>query len=165
MLAPDLTVAENIFVENLTSGRKLINWKTLNKSAQELLDNLGFGDIDPAAKVGTLSVAYQQVVEICKSLSQDVKVLILDEPTAVLTFREIEKLFELLVKLKKDGVSIIYISHRLEEIFRLCDQITVMKDGCFVRQVRTDEIHKEQLINLMVGRDLKDIFQIGRAHV
>ena len=158
MLAPDLTVAENIFVENLTSGRKLINWKTLNKSAQELLDNLGFGDIDPAAKVGTLSVAYQQVVEICKSLSQDVKVLILDEPTAVLTFREIEKLFELLVKLKEDGVSIIYISHRLEEIFRLCDQITVMKDGCFVRQVRTDEIHKEQLINLMVGRDLKDIF-------
>lgn len=158
MLAPDLTVAENIFVENLTSGKKLINWKSLNQSAKALLEELGFSDIDPAAKVNTLSVAYQQVVEICKSLSQRVKVLILDEPTAVLTFREIEKLFALLNKLKGEGVSIIYISHRLEEIFQLCDEITVMKDGCFVKQVKTKEIDKEHLITLMVGRDIKDIF-------
>lgn len=158
MLAPDLTVAENIFVENLTSGKKLINWKSLNQLAKALLEELGFSDIDPAAKVNTLSVAYQQVVEICKSLSQQVKVLILDEPTAVLTFREIEKLFALLNKLKEEGVSIIYISHRLEEIFQLCDEITVMKDGCFVKQVKTKEIDKEHLITLMVGRDIKDIF-------
>lgn len=158
MLAPDLTVAENIFVENLTSGKRLINWKTLNHSAKQLLEELGFGEINPAAKVSTLSVAYQQVVEICKSLSQKVKVLILDEPTAVLTFREIEKLFALLKKLKGEGVSIIYISHRLEEIFQLCDEITVMKDGCFVKQVKAGEIDKERLIGLMVGRDIKDIF-------
>ena len=158
MLAPDLTVAENIFVENLTSGKRLINWKTLNHSAKQLLEELGFGEINPAAKVSTLSVAYQQVVEICKSLSQKVKVLILDEPTAVLTFREIEKLFALLKKLKGEGVSIIYISHRLEEIFQLCDEITVMKDGCFVKQVKAVEIDKERLIGLMVGRDIKDVF-------
>ena len=158
MLAPDLTVAENIFVENLTSGKRLINWKTLNHSAKQLLEELGFGEINPAAKVSTLSVAYQQVVEICKSLSQKVKVLILDEPTAVLTFREIEKLFALLKKLKGEGVSIIYISHRLEEIFQLLDEITVMKDGCFVKQVKAGEIDKERLIGLMVGRDIKDIF-------
>ncbi len=158
MLAPDLTVAENIFIENLTSGKKLINWKTLNQSARQLLEELGFGEIDPSAKVNTLSVACQQVVEICKSLSQKVKVLILDEPTAVLTFREIEKLFTLLRRLKEEGVSIIYISHRLEEIFQLCDEITVMKDGCFVKQVKTGDIDKDRLISLMVGRDIKDIF-------
>lgn len=158
MLAPDLTVAENIFIENLTLGKKLIDWKTLNQSARALLEELGFGEINPAAKVSTLSVAYQQVVEICKSLSQKVNVLILDEPTAVLTFREIEKLFALLKKLKGEGVSIIYISHRLEEIFQLCDEITVMKDGSFVKQVKAAEIEKNQLIDLMVGRDIKDIF-------
>lgn len=158
MLAPDLTVAENIFIDNLASGKRLINWKELNRSAKRLLEELGFGEINPTAKAGALSVAYQQVVEICKSLSRKVKVLILDEPTAVLTFREIEKLFALLRKLKSEGVSIIYISHRLEEIFQLCDEITVMKDGSFVKQVRADEIDKERLIGLMVGRDIKDIF-------
>lgn len=158
MLAPDLTVAENIFVENLTSGKRLINWKTLNRSAGELLEELGFGEIDPSAQVSALSVAHQQVVEICKSLSQKVKVLILDEPTAVLTFREIEKLFALLRKLKQEGVSIVYISHRLEEIFQLCDEITVMKDGSYVTQVKAADIDKEQLISLMVGRDIQDIF-------
>lgn len=158
MLAPDLTVAENIFIDNLASGKRLINWKELNRSAKRLLEELGFGEINPTAKAGALSVAYQQVVEICKSLSRKVKVLILDEPTAVLTFREIEKLFALLRKLRSEGVSIIYISHRLEEIFQLCDEITVMKDGSFVKQVRADEIDKERLIGLMVGRDIKDIF-------
>ena len=155
MLAPDLTVAENIFIENL---HPLINWKELNAQAKQLLAELGFEDIDPAAKVSSLSVAYQQITEICKALSQKVKVLILDEPTAVLTFREIEKLFQLLEKLKNEGTSIIYISHRLEEIFQLCDEITIMKDGSFVAQVKTTEITKDQLTSLMVGRDLKDIF-------
>ena len=158
MLAPDLTVAENIFIDRFAGGSKLVNWKQLNKDAKVLLCQLGFDDIRPTTKVGTLSVAYQQVVEICKSLSRDVKVLILDEPTAVLTFKEIEKLFKLLNQLKKDGVSIIYISHRLEEIFELCDEITVMKDGSYVKQVKAGEINKDTLISMMVGRDIKDIF-------
>lgn len=158
MLAPDLTVAENIFIDRFASGGKLINWKKLNEDARQLLEELGFEEIRPTTKVGTLSVAYQQVVEICKSLSRNVSILILDEPTAVLTFKEIEKLFTLLRKLRSEGVSIIYISHRLEEIFQLCDEITVMKDGAYVRTVRAETINKDELISMMVGRDIKDIF-------
>lgn len=158
MLAPDLTVAENIFIDRFASGEKLVHWKKLNEDARHLLCELGFEDISPSTRVGTLSVACQQVVEICKCLSRNVKILILDEPTAVLTFKEIGKLFALLQKLKSEGVSIIYISHRLEEIFELCDEITVMKDGTYVETVKTDSIDKDQLISMMVGRDIKDIF-------
>lgn len=158
MLAPDLTVAENIFIDRFASGEKLVHWKKLNEDARYLLCELGFEDISPSTRVGTLSVACQQVVEICKCLSRNVKILILDEPTAVLTFKEIGKLFALLRKLKSEGVSIIYISHRLEEIFELCDEITVMKDGTYVETVKTDSIDKDQLISMMVGRDIKDIF-------
>lgn len=158
MLAPDLTVAENIFIDRFASGEKLVHWKKLNEDARHLLCELGFEDISPSTRVGTLSVACQQVVEICKCLSRNVKILILDEPTAVLTFKEIGKLFALLRKLKSEGVSIIYISHRLEEIFELCDEITVMKDGTYVETVKTDSIDKDQLISMMVGRDIKDIF-------
>ena len=140
MLAPDLTVAENIFIDRFASGEKLVHWKKLNEDARHLLCELGFEDISPSTRVGTLSVACQQVVEICKCLSRNVKILILDEPTAVLTFKEIGKLFALLQKLKSEGVSIIYISHRLEEIFELCDEITVMKDGTYVETVKTDSI-------------------------
>ena len=150
MLAPDLTVTENIFIDRLSKDGKIIKWNMLNKEAEKLLRDMGFDEIKPTTKVAELSVAYQQVVEICKSISRNVKVLILDEPTAVLTVREIEKLFALLRKLKKEGVSIIYISHRLEEIFELCDSITVMKDGAFVDCVKASDITKDELIRKMV---------------
>lgn len=158
MLAPHLTVAENIFIDRLAQGGALINWKRLKKEAAEILKKLGFANINPNQRVSTLSVAYQQVVEICKNLSREAKVLVLDEPTAVLTFSEIEKLFSLIRMLRDQGVSIIYISHRLDEIFELCDTITVLKDGTFVRQVDTKEIDKQGLINSMVGRDLSTLF-------
>lgn len=158
MLAPDLTVTENIFIDRLSKDGKIIKWNTLNKEAGELLRNMGFEEIDPKTRVADLSVAYQQVVEICKSISRDAKVLILDEPTAVLTVKEIEKLFHLLRKLKSEGVSIIYISHRLEEIFELCDTITIMKDGTFVECVEAGSIDKDYLIRKMVGRELSQMF-------
>ena len=158
MLAPDLTVTENIFIDRLSKDGKIIKWNMLNKEAEKLLRDMGFDEIKPTTKVAELSVAYQQVVEICKSISRNVKVLILDEPTAVLTVREIEKLFALLRKLKKEGVSIIYISHRLEEIFELCDSITVMKDGAFVDCVKASDITKDELIRKMVGRELSQMF-------
>ena len=126
MLAPDLTVAENIYIDRLSEGKAFINWKKLREDAKKQLDKLGFSDIDPNAKCGSLSVAYQQVVEICKCLTRDANVLVFDEPTAVLTFSEIEKLFEVINKLKENGVSIIYISHRLEEIFELSQHITIL---------------------------------------
>lgn len=158
MLAPDLTVAENIFIDKLVQSGFIINWKELKRKAKEQLLKLGFEDIDPGAKVETLSVAYQQVVEICKCLTRNSKVLVLDEPTAVLTFSEIKKLFEIIRQLKKDGVSIIYISHRLEEIFELCDNITVLKDGNYVDTVETGSIDKNKLLTMMVGREISQLF-------
>ena len=165
MLAPHLTVAENIFIDRLSEGSKLINWRGLNKRAKEILEQLGFGEINAKAQVGSLSVAHQQVVEICKNLTRNAKILVLDEPTAVLTFSEIEKLFGLIEKLKNDGVSIIYISHRLEEIFRICDTITVLKDGTFVKEVDTSAIDKGSLVNLMVGRDVSTLFPERHAEI
>jgi ribose transport system ATP-binding protein len=108
--------------------------------------------------VGSLSVAYQQVVEICKCLTRNAEVLVLDEPTAVLTFSEIEKLFSIIRKLKSEGVSVIYISHRLEEIFQLSDSITVLKDGANVATVETASINKEALVAMMVGREITQMF-------
>lgn len=165
MLAPDLTVAENIFIDQLAGGKKTINWKELRKKAKEQLLRLGFDDISPTAKVGSLSVAYQQVVEICKNLTRNAKVLVLDEPTAVLTFSEIQKLFEIIRKLRDDGVSIVYISHRLEELFELSDRITVLKDGGYVGTVETASIDKAKLVTMMVGREMSQMFPERHAKI
>jgi ribose transport system ATP-binding protein len=165
MLAPDLTVAENIFIDKMVDSGMIINWKQLKRKAKEQLEKLGFEDIDPGAKVGNLSVAYQQVVEICKCLTRNSKVLVLDEPTAVLTFSEIEKLFSIIGQLKSEGVSIIYISHRLEEIFRLSDRITVLKDGKYVDTVVTSSINKEALLGMMIGREITQLFPERHAKI
>jgi ribose transport system ATP-binding protein len=154
-------VGENIFIDRLSQGgmtKGLINWRSLNKKAQDLLNELGFSAIKSKMAVNNLSVAYQQVVEICKSLSRNARVLILDEPTAVLTFSEIEKLFELLHRLKAKGVCIIYVSHRIDEIYRICDKVTILKDGEYVATHSVNNISKTQLINSMVGRELSDLF-------
>lgn len=165
MLAPELTVAENIFIDRLSAGKVAINWKKLRADAKEQLEKLGFGDIDPNAKCGSLSVAYQQVVEICKCLTRNAKILVFDEPTAVLTFSEIRKLFEVINKLKDEGVSIIYISHRLEEIFELSQHITILKDGTYVDTVDTDKFDKQRLVNLMVGREMTDMYPERHAKI
>jgi ribose transport system ATP-binding protein len=157
-LATDLTVAENIFLDNITVGQRFVNWKLLRQKARELLERLNFGDIDETAIVSDLSIAYQQVVEICKSLSRDVSILVLDEPTALLSNKEVDKLFELLFTLKKQGVSIVYISHRLDEIFRITDRITVLKDGQTVGTVNTADVDKETLVNMMIGRSISDYY-------
>lgn len=163
MLAPDLTVAENIFLDKLSDKGKLINWKSLKMKARKQLSKLGFEEINPSAKVGTLSVAYQQIVEICKCLTRNADVLVLDEPTAVLTFSEIEKLFSIIRHLKSEGVSIVYISHRLEEIFELSDKITVLKDGKYENTVPTISITKEELVSMMVGREITQMFPTRNA--
>ncbi|MCD8140515.1 MAG: sugar ABC transporter ATP-binding protein [Planctomycetaceae bacterium] len=165
VLAPDLTVAENIFIDRLAGGKGFIHWRDLNAKAAELLARLGFTDIRPDDRVGDLKVAYQQVVEICKALSRDSKVLILDEPTAVLTFREKEKLFGLLRDLQTQGVTIVYISHRLEELFELCSDITVFKDGEYVDTVSVAGSTIDRLINMMVGRELSNLFPTRHATI
>ena len=166
VLAPDLTVAENIFIDRLAAkGSLAINWSKLYKDTEKLLASLGFEEIGAKTKIRELSVAYQQVVEICKALSRNTKILVLDEPTAVLTFSEIEKLFDLLRELKSQGVSIIYISHRLEEVYQLCDHVTILKDGEYVNDYNISDIDKNSLINSMVGRELTDLFPKRESNI
>ena len=156
-LAPDLTVAENIFLDSLSSNKGVINWKELNKKAEKVLAQLGF-DISPEEKVGNLSVAYQQMVEIAKSLARDVKILILDEPTAVLSEREIKILFSQLKLLKGQGVTILYISHRLEEIFMIADGISVIKDGESMGDLDPKTCTEDDIIAAMVGRKFENLY-------
>lgn len=166
VLAQHLSVAENIFLDRLTKSKAgILNWKELYKEADELLEKLGFSDIKSNQKVASLSVGYQQVVEICKALSKKAKVLILDEPSAVLTFSEIEKLFELLRGLKKQGIAIVYISHRLNEIFELCDYVTVLKDGCLVGNYGIESLDKKSLVDKMVGREFSTLFPKREAEI
>ena len=155
-LAKDLSVAENIFLDDLRR-RYFVNWKKINKEAYEIIKSIGF-DIDPRALVKDLSVAYKQVVEICKVLSKNVRILILDEPTAVLNDSEAEVLFKILKQLREQGVSIIYISHRLEEIFKLGDVITTIKDGEITGVNNVSDVNIDKVIELMIGRELSDKF-------
>lgn len=157
-LMPHLSVAENILIDSLGNGKPLLNWKEIYRRARELLDGLGYTDIDEKVPVGTLSTAYQQVVEICKALARSSDVLVLDEPTALLSTSEVVKLFATLKNLRCEGKSIVYISHRLEEVFELSDRITVLKDGRNVTTVQTSEISSEDLVKLMVGRDPSNLF-------
>jgi ribose transport system ATP-binding protein len=164
-LAKDLSVAENIFLEDLTEGKKTIHWRQMNSRARVLLEKLNFGQINENAIISDLSVAYQQVVEICKALSKDASILVLDEPTALLASSEAEQLFKLLLNLKSQGTTIIYISHRLDEIFKICDRITVLKDGSYIDTVEKSMIDDKKLVNMMIGRDLKDYFPHRNAVV
>ncbi|MCQ4628517.1 sugar ABC transporter ATP-binding protein [Shinella sp. CPCC 100929] len=156
-LASDLTVAENILIETLGHGM-FVNRRAMHARAAELLARMGFDDIDPGEIAGGLTIARQQVVEICKALSRDCSILVLDEPTAVLTTHETEKLFNLVRRLRDQGVCIVYISHRLDEIFSLCDRVTVLKDGATVGTWETGALDHTSLVNLMIGRELKDFF-------
>ncbi|MCC8165748.1 MAG: sugar ABC transporter ATP-binding protein [Planctomycetes bacterium] len=166
MLAKHLSVAENIFIDRMAGGNFFINWAKLYEQAREQLDRLGFGEIDPSTPVGNLSIAYQQVVEICKCLTRNSRILVLDEqPTAVLTFSEIRKLFGIIDNLRRSGVAIIYISHRLEEIFEIADSITVLKDGHYVDTVRTADTNKNELVTMMVGREMNQLFPERHATI
>ena len=153
-LAPDLTVAENIFLGELPS---LISHGDLRRRAKDLIDRLGF-QIDPNRIVGTLAVAHQQVVEIAKALSQDIKIIVFDEPTAVLAAQDAMRLHQIIRGLRDRGVGIVYISHRLDEVFDIADRMTVMKDGQTVGTVKTGDVKIDDIIRMMVGRPISTMF-------
>ncbi len=150
-----LTVAQNIFIgrEPKQGMPFLLNEKALNSQTKELLDRMHL-NVNPRTKVADLTVAKQQMVEIAKALSFNSEVLIMDEPTAALTDTEIDELFSFIRKLRADGVGIIYISHRLEELKRITDRITVMRDGRYIDTVKTDETRIDTIISMMVGRTI-----------
>jgi ribose transport system ATP-binding protein len=161
-LVPDLSVAENIFLSQLASQGFWMKWGRLKRRADELIKSIGF-DIDPTTPVRKLSIARQQIVEIAKALSEKVKVLILDEPSAVLGTQEIHRLFETLKRLSKEGVSIIYITHHLEEVFEIADRITILKDGASVDCLAVSDTGKDELVRLMLGRSLDAMFPERQA--
>ena len=157
-LCGDATVAENIFMPEINAGRSAwMNYASLDERAAKVLQRLG-QDIDPAALVKDLSISTQQLIEIAKALTLDCKVLILDEPTAALTDNESAALFRVLHDLKAQGIGIIYISHRMAEIFAHCDSVTVLRDGRHVHTGPLAELDADGLVRRMVGRDLGNYY-------
>lgn len=161
-LVPHLTVAENIFLAREPRKGWLIDRVALRRNAQQCLDRLGL-DIAPDTLVKTLSVAQQQMVEIAKALSLNAQVLIMDEPTSSLTESETRKLFAIIHELKRAGVGIVYISHRLDELAQIVDRVTVLRDGRHVSTDRFADTSVEQIVVKMVGRSLSDVFPKRRA--
>ncbi len=156
-LVNELSVAENIYLHQLSTHKFWINWEQINQDAKALIQSLGF-DIPSTKKIKELSPVQKQVVEIAKALSQDTKVLILDEPTTVFDPKDTQKLFDNLIRLKEQGISIIYISHHLEEIFKIADSITILKDGAVNGSMPVEDIDIDGVIQLMIGRELKELY-------
>lgn len=156
-LVPSLTVQENLFLGREMSAGGLLKARAMRKEARRLIEDLGF-DLDPTRRVEDLSRAHQQMTEIAKALLGNVKVLILDEPTASLTERETGHLFELIAKLKNEGVGIIYVSHRMREIRALADRITILRDGRLIKTVDAGSVSDSELVELMTGRKIEVFF-------
>lgn len=154
-LFPNLSVEENIYIgqDSQKNGWSKIDWKKIKISAKKALKELGV-DINPHARVEQLSIAQQQLVEIARALVFDSKLIVMDEPTSSLSSSEVEKLYNIIEKLKKQGISIIFISHKLKELFKVSDRFTVLRDGKYVGSYDTDDIDEPKLIKLMVGRDV-----------
>ena len=156
-LARDLTIAENIFLGHLPKKGFAVDWDKVKTGSREILNTLGV-DLPVDTMVSTLSVAEQQLVEIAKSLNRQTRILIMDEPSAVLGEKDLDKLFQVVRSLQARGIGIIYISHRLKEIFELADEVTVLKDGRYIDTKLVSEVTMDDLVKLMIGRDLKDVY-------
>jgi ABC-type sugar transport system ATPase subunit len=164
-LVDALSVGENVFLGDLptrSGGSWRVDWPTVWSRAAELLERVGLR-IRPQTRVRDLSVAQKQMVEIARALARNVRVLILDEPTSSLTERETEKLFEIISQLRNRGVGIIYISHRLGEVFRIAQQVTVLRDGIVVGSLPVRDASEDLLVRMMVGRDLARLFTAARS--
>jgi len=153
-LMNNMSIAENIFLGSMPTKHGVLDKKTMCRKTQEQLEKVGL-DVTPQTLVGSLSTAQKQCVEIAKCLSYDAKIIILDEPTASLSQKEVDTLFGLIRALKQKGVSIIYISHRIEEIFEIAERITVFRDGKLIDTVNTKDTNEKDLVNMIVGREFE----------
>lgn len=163
-LVPDLTVAQNIYLGREPAGKAkiLMSEKTAIRSAKTLLDSIGVS-FSPKAYVRDLSVAQQQMVEIAKALSFHSRLLVMDEPTAALSDREVDKLFQMIQQFLSPQTAVIYISHRLEELMKISDRITIFRDGAFIKEMKTNETNKNEIVKLMVGREISAYTQTQRV--
>ena len=157
-LMPALTVAENIYISDLPGKGGTVDYRALNRKTQELIDGLSL-KIKPTDYVSMLTVSERQMVEILKALSHDSELIIMDEPTAALNTQEVEKLYEIIRKLKAGGKTILYISHRLREVFDLSDRVTVLRDGKYIDTCDIGGLSEARLVELMVGRDISQVFK------
>ena len=161
----DLTVEENMFLgKEIKKAFGICDRKAMRKRVQEILDMLGV-DIDPAQRMDELSIGQQQMIEIAKALMVDAKVLIMDEPTAALTQSETEVLFKVVNSLRQKGVSIVYISHRMEEIFELCDRITILRDGTYIDTKRIADIDMNDIVKMMIGREIGERYPVRNSKI
>ena len=164
-LAEPLSVAENMFLGNVQLKNGLVDWKGMRRRAREIVEDLGM-DIDINAQVSSLTVAKKQIVEIMHAINNNSRILIMDEPSAVLTDRELEVMFRIVKQLRDEGITIIYISHRLDEIFGLCSNVSVLRDGRHIDTIPVASVDRQGLINMMVGREMgqeypKEVGNVG----
>src|SRR6185312_6256344 len=158
-----LTITENIFLGHEQATAGVLKVAASNRRATELLKRLGHGDLPPSTEVGRLSAANKQIVSMARALSHDIRLIIMDEPSAVLDSDEVKNLFRVVADLSAAGIAVIYISHRLEEIYQIGDRITVLKDGQTVAaNLPVGETPTAELIKLMTGREVKNIFPRSR---
>lgn len=162
-LCPNLTVAENLFIGREPRKMGMIDWKTMNKKSAELLKSLDI-NVQPNEMLEECSIAIQQMIAIARAVDMQCKVLILDEPTSSLDDEEVEKLFRLMRKLKGEGVGIIFVTHFLEQVYEVCDRITVLRNGEFVGEYETSELPRVMLVAKMMGKDFDDLADIKSAH-
>lgn len=160
-LAPNLTVAENIFLGSELARGGLVQRKEMINQAQAVIDRLG-AQFKASDRVMTLTIAEQQQVEIARVLHRNSRVLVMDEPTAALSSRETQRLFELILRLRDEGMAIIYISHRMAEVYELSDRVSVLRDGQYVGSLTRDKLNASELVRMMVGRPLSDLFNKER---
>ncbi|WP_283609368.1 sugar ABC transporter ATP-binding protein [Faecalispora anaeroviscerum] len=158
-LCPNLTVAENLFIDREPRRMGLIDWKEMNRRSGELLEHLDI-EVEPTRQLSDCSIAVQQMIAIARAVDMQCKVLILDEPTSSLDDDEVEKLFELMRRLKEQGVGIIFVTHFLEQVYAVCDRITVLRNGELVGEFLTAELPRLQLVAKMMGKDFDDLAQI-----
>jgi ABC-type sugar transport system ATPase subunit len=159
LLFPELTVAENVFLGQAPKTKwGTLDWAAMRRRTRELLDSLDSPELDIDAKVGSLSVANRQRVEIARALSQDARVVIMDEPTAALAEADVQRLMDIVRTLKKRGVAIVYVSHRMPEIFALADRVTVLRDGNHVDTSDIGEVDEAKLVSMMVGRSIDRLY-------
>jgi rhamnose transport system ATP-binding protein len=159
LLFPELTVAENVFMGHAPrAGLNRLDWRAMRDKTRDLLASLEIHDLRPDQIVGALSVGNRQRVEILRALSQDARILIMDEPTAALTEYDVTRLFDIVRRLKSRGVAVIYISHRLDEIFAIANRVTVLRDGAFVTTKNVADTDASELVQLMVGRKIESLF-------
>jgi len=160
-VAPNLTVAENIFMGSELRRGQLLDREGMRREAERVLESLG-ASFAPDDLVSSLSIAEQQQVEIARALKDNSRILVMDEPTAALSDRETERLFEVIHKLRSDGIAIIYISHRMEEVYALANRVSVLRDGEYIGSLNRNEISPDRLVQMMVGRAMQDFYEHQR---